>query len=149
MKKHKDLLSYLKAKGLRATNAKKALLQFFLDREGKNIDPSELALFVEKELPNVDRTTIYRNLDKFIELEVIQKLKLQEKKTVYQYIFDRKVHHYFICKSCGKAAKGNEEFFKKVEKALREVHGFSKANLSVVFYGFCSKCERRDHLTDL
>jgi len=46
-------------------------------------------------------------------------------------------------------AKGNEEFFKKVEKALREVHGFSKANLSVVFYGFCSKCERRDHLTDL
>jgi len=142
MKKHKDLVVFLNSKGLRATPAKKILLQFFLDNEGQNISLSAIHKFVGRALPETDRTTIYRILEKFIELGIVQRLKLTDKKTVYQYIFDKKVHHYFICKRCGTLSKGNRELFERIERALKDVHGFFTANISAVFYGVCRGCDR-------
>ncbi len=143
MKKHKDLVLYLKNRGLRMTPSKETLIQFFLDNQNRHIPFKELQDHLNKNLPDVDRTTIYRNIEKFISLGVIQELDLPTKGKVYQYVFDKKVHHYYICKSCGKTNKGNEELFQKIEKALKDIHDFSKANLSVLFYGLCSKCESK------
>jgi Fur family ferric uptake transcriptional regulator len=142
MKKHKDLALYLKNRGLRMTSSKATLIQFFLDNQNRHVPLKELQDYLNKELPDIDRTTIYRNIEKFIGLGVIQELDLPTKGKVYQYVFDKKVHHYYICKSCGKTNKGNQELFEKIEKALKDIHDFSKANLSILFYGLCSKCEK-------
>lgn len=141
MKKHKDLVVFLKSKGLRMTPSKELLIQFFLDNHNRHIPLKEIQEHLISTMPDVDRTTIYRNIEKFISLGLIQELDLPKKGKVYQYVFDKKVQHYYICKSCGKMNKGNEELFKKIEKALKDIHDFSKANLSVLFYGFCSKCD--------
>lgn len=141
MKKHKDLVLYLKSHGLRMTSSKKLLIQFFLDHQHRHIPASELQEFMNEQMPNIDRTTIYRNIEKFIALEVIQELTIPKKGKVFQYIFEKKAHHYYICKSCGKIIKGNDDLFKRIEETLKNIHDFSKANLSVVFYGYCSKCE--------
>lgn len=141
MKKHKDLVRYLKSKGLRMTPSKQVLIQFFLDNQNRHVPLKELQDYLGHQVSDVDRTTIYRNVEKFISLGLIQELNLPKRGKVYQYVFDKRVHHYYVCKSCGKMNKGNEDLFKKVEKALKDVHGFSKANLSVLFYGFCSKCD--------
>src|SRR3989344_7425865 len=131
---------YLRSRGLRMTASKQALIQFFLDNQSRHVPFRELQAFMQKSLPEVDRTTIYRNIEKFISLELIQELDLPKVGKVYQYVFEKKIHHYYICKVCGKANKGNQELFGKIESALKDIHGFSKANLSVVFYGSCTKC---------
>lgn len=143
MKKHKELVLFLKSKGLRMTPSKEKLVQFFLDNQARHIPIKEIQDHLISTLPEVDRTTIYRNIEKFISLGLIQELDLPNKGKVYQFVFDKKVQHYYICKSCGKMNKGNEDLFKKIEKALKDIHDFSKANLSVLFFGFCSKCENR------
>jgi Fur family ferric uptake transcriptional regulator len=141
MKKHKDLVQFLKSRGLRMTLSKELLIQFFLDNHNRHIPLREIHDYLYHQIPEVDRTTVYRNIEKFISLGLIQELDLPKRGKVFQYVFDKKVHHYFICKCCGRMNKGNEELFKKVEQALKDIHDFSKANLSVVFYGFCSKCD--------
>lgn len=141
MKKQTELVTYLKAKGLRMTASKEQLIQFFLDNQNKHVPIKEIQEHLVTTVPDVDRTTIYRNIEKFIKLGLIQELDLPTRGKVYQYVFGKKVQHYYICKCCGKINKGNEELFKKIEKALKDVHDFSKANLSVLFYGFCSKCD--------
>jgi Fur family ferric uptake transcriptional regulator len=125
------------------TPSKQVLIQFFLDNRNRHIPFKQVQEHVMSTLPGVDRTTVYRNLEKFIQIGVIQELDLPIKGKVYQFIFEKKVHHYYICKACGKVNKGDEDLFAKIEKALRDIHDFSKANLSVVFYGLCSKCEAR------
>jgi Fur family ferric uptake transcriptional regulator len=139
MKRHKDLLEVLRSNKMRITPARRLLLQYILDNKTRQISIHEIQDFVKREMEGVDRSSIYRNLEAFQKLDILQELNLPIGKR-YQYVLDRKVHHFYICKVCGKANRGNEEFFKKVEAALKDVHGFSKANLSVVFYGFCSKC---------
>lgn len=140
MKRHKDLLEVLRSNKMRITPARRLLLQYILDNKSRHISIQEIQDFVDREMKGVDRSSIYRNLDTFQKLDILQELNLPNVGKRYQYVLDRKVHHFYICKVCGKANRGNEELFKKVEAALKDVHGFSKANLSVVFYGFCAKC---------
>ena len=140
MKKHKDLLAALRSNKMRITPARRLLLQYILDNKSRQISIHEIQDFIDKEMAGVDRSSIYRNLDTFQKLNIIQELILPNVGKRYQYVLDRKVHHFYICKSCGKSNRGNEELFSKIEAALKDVHGFSKANLSVVFYGFCAKC---------
>ena len=137
MRKNKDLLNYLKDHGLRMTSSKEALVQFFLNNSSRHIPLSELNSYLSEELPNIDRTTIYRNIEKFVSIGIIQELDLPKKGKVFQYVFGKKVAHYYICKTCGKMTKGNKMLFERIEKALKDIHGFSKANLSVLFYGLC------------
>lgn len=140
MKKHKDLTYVLKSNKMRITPARRLLLQFILDNKNKQLTLKDIHSFLDEKLAGVDRSSIYRNLETFKKLDIIQELNLPTKGKSFQYVFDRKVHHFYICKACGKSNKGNEELFKKVDAALKDIHGFSKANLSVVFYGYCSKC---------
>ena len=108
MRKRKDLLAYLKSKGLRMTPSKELLIQFFLDNQTRHIPSKELQEHVAHHLPDVDRTTIYRNIEKLIALDLIQELHLPKTGKAYQFIFDRKVHHYYICKSCSEIKKGRK-----------------------------------------
>jgi len=142
MLKHKDLIAILRSNGMRITPTRRVLLQFILDNKMRQIPQVEISQHLEKALPGIDRSSVYRNLEAFKDLNILQELDLPRIGKRYQYVLDRKVHHFYICKSCGKASRGNEELFKKIENALKDVHGFSKANLSVVFYGQCSKCEK-------
>ncbi|MBI3555891.1 MAG: transcriptional repressor [Deltaproteobacteria bacterium] len=143
MKKHKDLIAVLKSNEMRITPARRLLLQFILDNSSKQLSLKDVHDFMEENMPGVDRSSIYRNLEAFKKLDIIQELMLPKLGKRFQYVFDRKVHHFFICKACGKLNKGNKALFEKVESALKDVHGFSKANLSVVFYGYCSSCGKK------
>jgi Fe2+ or Zn2+ uptake regulation protein len=140
MKKHKDLLAVLRSNKMRITPGRRLLLQFILDNKTRQISMQEVQEFLDEHLKGIDRSSIYRNMDALQKLDIIQELNLPLVGKRYQYVLDRKVHHFYICKACGKANRGNEELFREVEQALKDIHGFSKANLSAVFYGYCSKC---------
>ncbi|MGK5084020.1 Fur family transcriptional regulator [Bdellovibrionota bacterium FG-1] len=143
MKKHKDLLSVLKANQMRVTPARRVLLQYFLDHKFDQFSLKQIQGCLDLKIQGVDRSSVYRNLEAFKRLAIIQELNLPKIGKRFQYVFDRQVHHFFICKFCGKLDKSNKSLFETIERALKEVHGFSKANLSVVFYGHCSRCQKR------
>jgi len=142
MKNHKDLLAILRTNKMRITPTRRVILQFILDNYKRQISFQEIQGFLDKTLKGIDKSSIYRNLEAFQDLNIIQELTLPKLGKRFQYILDRKVHHFYICKACGKSQRGNDELFEKIEAALKEVHGFSKGNLSVVFYGLCSQCSK-------
>ena len=139
MRKHRDLQEILRASGMRITAGRRALLQLILDNRARRVGLREIHAHLDG---RIDRTSVYRNLIAFERLGIIQGLKLSGEKT-YQYVLDRKIQHFYICKACGHARRGNRRLFERIEAALQETHGFAKANLSVVFYGTCAACTAR------
>jgi len=135
-------LAYLKSNEMRITPARRLFLQFVLDHKSERVSLKEIHRFMDAKMTGVNRSSIYRNIETFKKLNIIQELNLPSVGKRFQYVFDRKVHHFYICKSCGKANQGTPELFRRIEKALKDVHGFSKANLSVIFYGRCARCSR-------
>lgn len=139
-KRRNVLMKYLKDRGLRQTKSKAILIDFFLQNQRAPVSLKKLNSYMQIHLPEIDRTTIYRNIEKLIDFDVIQELEIPKLGKAYQFIFEKNISHYYTCKSCRKIKKGNEDLFSRVEKALKDVHDFSKANFSVVFYGYCADC---------
>ena len=137
MRKHRDLQEVLRASGMRITAGRRRLLQFILDNRSRSVPLREIH---EHFAGRVDRTSIYRNLIAFEHLGIIQGLRLSRGEKTYQYVLDRKIQHFYICKACGNARRGNRKLFDRIDAALRDTHGFARANLSVVFYGTCAAC---------
>ena len=142
MWKHRDLLEVLRANGMRITAGRRGLLQFILDNQARRVELREIHDHLDQQFGRVDRTTVYRNLIAFEQLGIIQGLKLSRGVKTYQYVLERKIRHFYICKACGNARQGNRKLFERIEEALRNTHGFTKANLSVVFYGTCASCAK-------
>ena len=140
MRKHKDLLAVLRHNRQRVTPARRILIQFFIDNHVRSLSLPEIQTHLQDRLPGINRSSIYRNLEMLKTLSIIQELRVARKGRRYQFVFERPVHHFIICKACGKVIKGKRDFFEQVERALENIHGFKKANLSVTFYGFCSRC---------
>jgi Fe2+ or Zn2+ uptake regulation protein len=146
MRRHKDLLALLKSKGMRITAGRRVLLQYILDNSARRIRLGEIRAHMDRQPARVDRASIYRTLEAFKKLEIVQELKLPGIGKCFQYVLDRKVRHFYICKVCGKAKSGDRKLFHQIDAALRDIHGFAKSNLSAVFYGTCAHCtagERR------
>lgn len=144
MKRHRDLLAVLRANDMRITAGRRVLLQFILDNKDRRIALREIHEHLEATMPRVDRTSVYRNLVTFQRLGIIQQLAFPNAEKCFQYVLDRAIHHYYICRGCGAERRGHRKLFDRIDAALREIHGFSKANLSVVFYGTCSECAARE-----
>jgi Fe2+ or Zn2+ uptake regulation protein len=140
MKRHRDLVALLRSNGMRITDGRRLLLQFILDHSARRITLGEIHAHVERQRSGMDRASVYRNLQTLKKLEVIQELKLPGVGKCFQYVLDRKVHHFYICKVCGKAKSGDRALFERIEVALEDIHGFAKSNLSVTFYGTCAQC---------
>jgi Fur family ferric uptake transcriptional regulator len=143
MKKHLDLLALLKAKKVRITPLRRLLVQFIIDNKAQQPTLKDIQEYLDSKMSGADRSSVYRNLELLKRLEFIQELDLPGGKR-FQYIFDRQVHHFYICKACGKLNRGKKDLFERIEALLKDVHDFEKANLSVVFYGYCSKCAKDD-----
>ncbi len=143
MKRHGDLVALLKSNGMRVTAGRRLLLQLILDHSARRISLAEIHAYMDRQPVRVDRASIYRNLEAFKKLGIIQELRLPGAGKCFQYVLDRTVRHYYICKVCGKARPGDRKLFERIERALMDIHGFSKANLSVVFYGQCARCGPR------
>lgn len=143
MKNHKDLLQVLRSNNMRVTPLRRTLLQFILDNHHKQISLQEMQNHLDKKGLVTDRSSLYRNIENLKNLEVLQELNLPKLGKRFQYVLDKKVRHFYICKACGKSNRGNEVLFNKIENALKDVHGFSKANLSLIFYGLCLRCNKR------
>jgi Fur family ferric uptake transcriptional regulator len=140
MKRHRDLVALLRSNGMRITAGRRMLLQFILDNSRRRITLAEIHDYLGQQRHGIDRASVYRNLQTLKKLEVIQELRLPGLARCFQYVLDRKVHHFYICKVCGKAKSGDRVLFERIESALRDIHGFAKSNLSIVFYGTCARC---------
>jgi Fe2+ or Zn2+ uptake regulation protein len=140
MKRHRDLVALLRSHGMRITAGRRVLLQFILDNSAHRVTLAEIHAYLDRQRHRIDRASVYRNLQTLKKLEVIQELKLPGVGRCFQYVLDRKVHHFYICKVCGKAKSGDRALFESIDSVLRDIHGFAKSNLSIVFYGTCARC---------
>lgn len=138
MRKHRDLTAVLRSHHLRITPGRRALLQFVLDNASRRPSLGEIQAFL-----GVDRSSVYRNLVLFRKLGILQELNLPRAGRRYEYVLDRKVNPFFICKSCGSSSRSNSRLLRRIEKALSAVPGFASSRFSAIFYGYCPRCSTK------
>ena len=92
------ILELLRRQGGRVTTARLALVTALLEA-GAHVTADDLAVAVQRQHPDVHRSTIYRTLDALERLGVVDHVHLGHGPAVYHFADDP--HHHLVCDACG------------------------------------------------
>lgn len=60
---------------------------------------------ITKLLPDIDRTTVYRNLKYFVEIGEIRQLHIKKNVVSYERFNADDLHQHFLCRNCNRVLK--------------------------------------------
>ncbi len=138
MKRTDEYLRLLRGKGLRATNARIALLKA-LRAAGRPMSAEEL----HAKVPTIDLVTVYRILQQFVPVGLARECRFKDSKLRYEFgITDH--HHHLVCTDCGAVDELEGCGAGFLEKKILSISPrFATVNEHVLeFFGTCKSCAR-------
>jgi len=122
----------------RVTKQREAILKILRDNPSH---PSADQIYdaVRKDIPNISKGTIYRNLQVLREDGAILELNLNG--TLSRYEEKQGKHYHFRCEKCGRVFDLEEPVNTEIEKKIAERTGFKVSCHQTEFWGLCRDCQ--------
>ena len=93
-------------------------------------------------LNNTDRSSIYRNIDLFLKLNIVNKIQIGWKYKIELSDAFRQHHHHIICSKCGKVKEFKEyPVITKVIKDISLKNKFTPLSHEFNISGLCRNCK--------
>jgi len=134
----------------RLTNPREIVLNI-LKNTNKHLSAEEIYIDAIKINPSIGLTTIYRTLDLFTQIGVVQKIDFGDGRARYELTNNPRKkdhHHHLICMKCKTILNYTDfvneelELMKKTEPALSTKYQFKIFYHTIHFYGVCKKCQQ-------
>lgn len=97
---------------------------------------------IHKKIRNkkIDLATVYRTINLFKELGIVNEIDFKDEFKRYELIYDRHHHHHIVCKKCKRVENVEACILDEVEKFLIK-KGYSEISHSLEFFGVCKFCK--------
>lgn len=131
-------INELKNQGIRITKIRSTIVEIFNDASSPISALDIKQILVDKGF-NVNKSTVYRELNFFKKNKFIKEISFGDLKIRYELIGEN-CHHHLICDNCGNIEdiKINEKnIIKNIEKKFK----FSIQKHSIEFFGVCNSCK--------
>lgn len=96
---------------------------------------------VQKAVPNVAYSTIYRIVQNLHEAGTLVAIDWRERGSRYEWAH-KTHHHHLVCNSCGEVADVDDELLQFSTQAVAQKTGFFVKDHSIELFGECSSCQR-------
>ena len=131
----------LSASGLRATGQRALILEII--RQGKgHLDADEIYRRARQKEPRLSLSTVYRSLQKFKELGLVDELHFDEDHHHYE-VKPSSEHHHLLCLGCGRIIEFNYPLSHQVIENVSQAKGFEVIDSEVRLTGYCPGCQRK------
>ena len=94
---------------------------------------------VRKQIPNISKGTVYRNLQILQEDGAITELNLNG--TVSRFEIKQKSHYHFRCEKCRRVFDLDEPVDKELDERISKKTGFAVSHHQMEFRGLCKDCQ--------
>lgn len=136
-----DIISKLKLEGYRITPARAKIIDIFI-KSSSPISAIDLIQDFKKIKIDINKTTIYRELEFLLNKNLIREVEFGEGKKRYELEMG-KHHHHLVCLNCKKVEDVDLEMDLSVEeKKIEKETGFKIDSHSLEFFGFCKDCQK-------
>jgi Fur family transcriptional regulator, ferric uptake regulator len=132
-----DALALVREHGGRITNSRRLLLRSLFEARGHRT-AEELADEVHALAPDVNISTIYRNLDELERLGVVVHAHLGHGPATYHLAAG--AHGHFVCEECGTMIEAPDELFSGLSRTVRSRFGFDINPHHFAMLGRCENC---------
>ena len=127
----------IRQQGLRLTSQRKNILDTLSDSPQTVF---EIKQRLKNQKINVDTATIYRTLDCFIKIGLVNTVIMDSNESYFE-LKSKTHHHHAVCDSCGII---RDVIFDEhlLIKTVSEIAGFNIQKHNFEFFGLCSKCRK-------
>ena len=135
-----SVVTLLKERGHRITNARRVTLEIFADATSPITAAELIASLATRDLA-VNKTTVYRELDFLMAEKIIREIDLLEGKKRYEFLHGDDHHHHMICLKCNSiGCVSMENDLDELEAEIQKKQGFVVQHHTLEFFGLCRGC---------
>jgi Fur family transcriptional regulator, ferric uptake regulator len=135
------IITQLKAGGHRLTTARKAIIGIF-EANHKPISAEEINVELTAKNININKSTLYREIDFLITQNLLKPIQLQEKTKRYELVHLHH-HHHLICQVCKKIEDFElDDCISGTLKQISQAHTFMVNDHILDLYGICENCQK-------
>lgn len=137
-----DFINILKGKGLKVTTQRKIILEVLASQPDQHFTAEQIYELVKEKCPDIGLATVYRTIQLLSELDLIDKLNLDDGYARYEIskTNEQHHHHHLICLECGNVYKFEDDLLDTLESKIYDTLGFQVMNHEVKLYGYCKNC---------
>jgi Fur family transcriptional regulator, ferric uptake regulator len=136
------LVRVLRTHGTRVTPARRALLAALVDAEHHHLSAQDIAAAVQRAVPDVHLSTIYRSLDSLEELGIVDHVHFGHGRAIY-HLADEP-HQHLLCDVCGAVVEVPDDVFAELAGTVRRAYGFVIAPHHFAVVGRCAPCAAKE-----
>ncbi len=96
---------------------------------------------VRKEIPNISKGTVYRNLQVLREGGFISELNLNG--TLSRFEVKQESHYHFRCEKCRRVFDLDEPVDRELDEKISKQTGFRVSHHQTEFRGLCKDCQQK------
>ena len=127
------------------TKQQELLLSCFKAMQGRHFTAEDVSAYFQKQNISIGIATIYRQIEKFVAMGVVQKYFLGEQNAAcFQYMGEechKEVSHFHLkFEKCGTLIHLECHDLEQLSSHLMAEHGFALDPFRTVFYGLCENC---------
>jgi Fur family peroxide stress response transcriptional regulator len=94
---------------------------------------------VRKDIPNISKGTVYRNLQILKEMGLVAELNLNG--TVSRFEAKQENHYHFRCEECGRVFDVDLQVDQELDRQVSSRTGFKISYHQLEFRGLCKECQ--------
>jgi len=130
----------LNVPGVRITNQRASILAVIRRGRG-HLDADEIYRQARKKQPRLSLSTVYRTLQMFKNLGLIEELHFDEAHHHYE-VKPSTEHHHLVCLGCGQVVEFQYPLARLAKRNIAEAKDFEIIDTELRMTGYCSKCRQ-------
>ena len=137
----RNLKDHNPIKGHLSTAQRRLLLELLGEADG-HIDAKELYRRANVRDESISPATVYRSLNLFKELGLIEERRLGKVRCYYE-IKHSSEHQHMICQGCGRVLEFKTPLVKELVDAIQKEHDFRVTKAELYLEGYCEQCHEK------
>jgi Fe2+ or Zn2+ uptake regulation protein len=133
--------SVLYSSSERVTSQRTLLLDIIRQNDG-HLDADELYRIAKERNKSISLSTVYRNLQLFKKLELVEERHFDEGHHHYE-VKPSDEHQHLICTECGKVIEFTCPLCQKLRDEMGREHDFDITGVEVSMTGVCPECRQQ------
>ena len=146
MRTHREeeiFLRYLRARGLRVTPERRALLTAIFAQHG-HIDAEQVLTAARAAGGKISRATVYRNLELLLDCGLVARVRLGGQRAVYEHVHPGQHHDHLSCRICGRIVEFVSPGTSALVGEISRAHGFSPEANRIQILRSCRSCREEE-----
>ncbi|SFL81712.1 Fur family transcriptional regulator [Pelosinus propionicus] len=145
-----DIRQKFQEKQYKLTPQRRIILEAFVDHQDEHLSAEDVHTIVRQHSSEIGLATVYRTLELFSELDVLQKMDFGDGRSRYE-INEKTTphhHHHLICLSCNKVKEFEDDLLETLETVISRKSNFTIVDHQVKFYGYCDECQQKREISE-